>query len=177
MTGGAVQGEILQLLWICGGKAERATARWRQGLGPEIGMVTIEPTRPILAPGPADAMALAAELADTCRAALDDRPYAIAGYGPWALTGFALAGLLPAAPMHLMVAGSAAPPAVTSAVSCTVTAFAADGGAAADDICRWRAVTSGQFCVRLLPDGRRGWFSPGATTLAAIKEDLRVWPR
>lgn len=144
---------VMQLLWVGDGQELHA---WREGLAPQV------------------------ELADGV-AALDGRPYAIAGSGHGALTGLELAvrlathrHLRPAA--HLIVAGCPPLPASPPITDCSVTAFSVTG----DDLeiaraCDWSKVTSAGFGLRLLPSPE-AWQVPGELTVLAVKEELRVWP-
>jgi surfactin synthase thioesterase subunit len=109
----------MTLLWVSDGSEHQWGGRWRRGMAPEVELAVV---RPMLTgaspPGPVRLLpvrALAHMLAGPCRAAAGDRPYAIAGCGPWAVVGFELACLLaqPRAPVLLLVAGYPPPAAVT----------------------------------------------------------------
>jgi len=160
MPASAISKAVMQLLWV-GGQELHA---WGAGLRPQV------------------------ELAEG-EAALDGRPYAIAGSGHGALAGLELAVRLTAAqpvtggqnqhrrpPAHLIVAGCPRLPANAPVTACPVTAFAVTGDDA--DIasaCSWSKATSSGFGLRLLPFPGT-WQDPGELTLLAVKEELRVWP-
>jgi surfactin synthase thioesterase subunit len=152
----AIGQAVMQLLWIGGGPELQA---WREALRPQV------------------------ELAES-EAALDGRPYAIAGSGPGALTGLELVAWLTTQrrdrrrrpPAHLIVAGCPPLPVDAPVTGCPVTAFAV----AADDLavsraCSWSKATSSAFGLRLLPHPE-AWQNPGAMTLLNLKEELKVWP-
>jgi hypothetical protein len=147
-------------------------------MAPQIAITAVEPARFDCSPAAgvaADEVAreIAAGLAVT-----GGCPYAIAGYGEWALVGFELARLMAAVlpPVHLVLAVPAEPAPADRIVSCPVTAFVPAGTSALTDIGTWAAATSGPFGVRLLPADPAAWRRPGRRTLLSIKEDLRVWP-
>jgi surfactin synthase thioesterase subunit len=161
MPASAISKAVMQLLWIGG---DPGFPGWCEGLGPQV------------------------ELAES-EAALDGRPYAIAGSGHGALTGLELAARLTAArlttggqdrhqrpPAQLIVAGCPPLPADAPVTACAVTAFAVAG----DDLdvaraCSWSNATSSAFGLRLLPS-QQAWQSPGELTLLSLKEELKVWP-
>jgi hypothetical protein len=138
---------------------------WQAGLAPEIEVVVLTPAR----------------LASQAVAALDARPYAVLGHGPWALAALECSRELSdvRAPAQLIVASCPAPDTEAEPVTWPVTAFAVAGAGAAeaDGMTRWRSVTTGPFTLRLLPDRPDqpdSWADAG--TLLAIKEEARVWP-
>ena len=142
---------------------------WRAGLAPQIEVLTV----PLAA-----ASAARPAIADL----VDDRPYAVFGRGPCALAALEISRVLSRvrAPAQLQVASCPAPRDSIQSISWPVTAFAVPGAGPgqADDMTRWRSVTTGPFTLRLLPDHAvnqtDGWAD--AATLLAVKEELRVWP-
>jgi surfactin synthase thioesterase subunit len=179
---------LLRLFCIEGDAGAYGPA-WQAGLAPEIEVIALSAApRPQRADGVASASAIAGTLAGRIIRLLDDRPYAVLGYGAWAWAGLAVSRLLAAGHQaaHLIVACCPAPPGGEQPVSCPVTAFAVAGAGAdqADGMAGWRSVTTGPFTLRLLPDqepdngrepGRPGEWADAATLLA-IKEETRVWP-
>lgn len=171
-----VRPPFLRLFCVAAGDDAYGPA-WQAGLAPEIEVVVLTPAR----------------LASEAAAALDARPYAVLGHGPWALAALEYARELSdmRAPAQLMVVSCPAPDTEAEPVTWPVTAFAVAGAGAAeaDGMTKWRSVTTGPFTLRLLPDPCAtpggttplqppdppdGWANAG--TLLAIKEEARVWP-
>ncbi|GAA4855164.1 hypothetical protein [Saccharopolyspora rosea] len=106
----------------------------------------------------------------------DDLPLALFGAHDQAVTALAVAERRTAAgraPCALLVCDCPAPP--SGGLDCPVVALA--GRSPAREMAGWRAVTTGDFVVRVLggaeppPHGR-----PSRAVALLLQEELRVWP-
>jgi hypothetical protein len=165
---------IMTLVSVGDGRGPWCGESWRAGLAPEVETVDLvaDQEPPGLEQG-----AAAGRLLPLCLSLLGDRPYAVCGYGAWALAALELTRLLAAKrpPAHLLVADCPAPQlaalAAEGQVGWPVTAFSEAGPGG--QMTRWRHITTGSFTLRLVP-ADQGLVS--ASTLLAVKEELRVWP-